>query len=365
MNRLKAWSPFLLSILFYSALLAVPLIRLVAATHGQQTVVAESVLCSSSILWPLLITAVGKIVGTTALLPVLLNIAAALALLAMAQYILIRSNVDSWIWQTLTLMLLALTFPLVALTLDGTVHILYGFAFLLFIWIASTVLDTEKSISPLHAPGLILSALLLTGCRYEGVFALLITCLFLAWRSRAFSAATALAGLIPIVSFGVFSHSHGGMWIPSAVAMDTFSHHSLLGKIFTIPRLLFSSYIWESGLAILGFLVFCLGILGRRAGQSNVQRYLIFLFLGAAVLHVQFGLLLAFSPGYESYLIGTGILLSSIGLYSIKRFENKRNEPLLFSLKLISALALIHLLAWRGVWWQIVATHGAALINRQ
>ena len=346
MNR--RWLPFLVSVLFYAILLAVALLRMGPLTHGISAAsIADPPMLSSSIVWPILLNAAGNLFGPGPLLPLILNISFGVLFLALIQYILNRSDVRSWIWQTLTLMLLVLVFPMVAMTIDGTEYIFYGFAFVLFLWCASVVLDKEKRVTPLQAPVLLLSALLLTGCRYEGIFAVFITCLFLAWRSRALAVATALAGLIPFLGFGLYSHSHGGMWLPGSPVFA--GNSSFLLKIFAIPRVVLSLYPWESGLAGLFIFVFCLGILGRRGGLSNIQRYLIFLYLGCVVLHVQFVRLQPATPGYESYLIGAGVLLASLGLYSIKRFENERQAPLLFSLKLIAALVLLPLLGYRGI----------------
>jgi hypothetical protein len=383
------WLPFFVSTEFYAILLCVALVRIDAITHGSQIYLlddtyihlaiaknlllhgvygisaTESAMASSSILWPVLVMLTAKLVGLKLILPLILNIIAGLAMLAMAQYFLSSSGVVSQRWQILTLLLLVLAFPMVAMTLDGMEHILYGFAFIYFLWIAGLMLTREDTAGRWRIAALLFSAALLTSTRYEGSFAVFVFCVLLVWRRPFLAVATALSGLFPLVCFGIFSRRHGGMWVPNSLVMKTLDRGSSLQQLFRIPHELSTPYICEIGLTgLLLFLVF-MSFLSKRIGMTSTDRNRLFLYLGVAALHIQFARLRTATPRYESYLVGAGVLLASSCLFSILRFQQNQNRPFPISIKAFAILAVLPIVIYRGVWWEIASVNGAVSIYRQ
>jgi hypothetical protein len=387
-DRLKSWVPFLISTVCYAVLLSIALIRIAAITQGRQyyllddtyihLAIAKNLLlhgvygispkepatASSSIVWPLLLVAVGKVFGLKLMLPLILNIISAFVLLAVAQLMLYSNGVTSGAWQTVTLVLIVLAFPLVTMTLDGMEHVLFGLAFILFLWAATHALAAAPFGSPWRVSPLLLSAFLLTSCRYEGVFAIFVTCLLLARRSIVHSITTALVGFLPILLFGLFSRGNGGMWVPNSLVMKTLDHSSIFHKLLIVPHQLSSRYVCEIGMTGLVLTLFCLAVFGWSRGLSNIRRNMLLIFLGTCLLHIQFARLQTATPRYESYFTGAGILVGSLGFYDLRR-ANQCSKRLLFSLRIMAAVALLPLILYRGIWWEIVCVNGATSIYRQ
>jgi hypothetical protein len=118
--------------------------------HGNYGISAvEPAMASSSILWPYLLAFGGKSV----LLPLLLNVIFSLALLAIALKVMRGSDVTSLGWQTVTLVLVVIGFPLTTMTLDGMEHVLFGLVFILFVWRAGLVMGGERLNDPLKESG--------------------------------------------------------------------------------------------------------------------------------------------------------------------------------------------------------------------
>jgi hypothetical protein len=388
-NRLKSWLPFFVSACFYAGLLSAVLFRIYRLIHWSQPYLlddtyihlsiaknlllhgvyglsaSESAMAASSIVWPFLLVVTGKVFGLSLFLPLVLNIIFALSLLAISSHVLRRNGVRSLISQSLTLMLLVLAFPLIAMTLDGMEHVLYGFSFVLFLWVAGSVVGEGRDCDRLQEGWLIGSAMLLTSCRYEGVFAVFIVCLLLVRRSLKLSVAVGAAGAAPVLLFGIFSRRHGGMWIPNSLVMKTMDHRSFLQKLTMIPETLSHPYTWRIGLAgsllLIGWLMF----LTRRVGVMRTQRSMLVIFLGTALLHIQFARIQTATPRYESYLMGAAVLLGSIMLTQLRHDQRAQDEKLPAYLKALVVLAIIPLVIYRGIYWQVIAPNFVAAVYRQ
>jgi hypothetical protein len=389
MDRLRMWLPFFVSTAFYAILLCVALVRINAITHGSQIYLlddtyihlaiaknillhrvygisaTEPAMASSSILWPALLVLTAKLFGLKLILPLMLNIISGLAMLAMAQHFLRSSRVTSRGWQTLTLLLLVLAFPMVAMTLDGMEHVLYGFAFVYFLWIAGLTLTRAETLSGWSIVALLFSAALLTSIRYEGVFAVFVLCLLLVWRRPFLAVATALSGFLPLLLFGIFSRRHGGMWVPNSLVMKTLDGGSRLQQLVRIPHELSTPYICEVGLTLLLLLLVVLAVRSKPIGLTATERNMLFIYLGVAALHIQFARVRTATPRYESYLIGAGVLLASLCLFSILKFQQTHDRPFPTSIKVLAILAVLPIVLYRGVWWEVASLNGAASIYRQ
>lgn len=384
----KVDSPLVIAIGFYIALLALALIRIYSFTHLQQLYLlddtyihlsiaktllyhhvyglspTETAFASSSIIWPFLLVGVGAVFGLHTLLPLVLNVIFAIALLMVAFHILRQNGIDSWRVQTATLMLLVLAFPLVTMTLDGMEHVLYGVAFLLFLQLAGTAIAEGADRSGTHAIWLIASAALLTSCRYEGAFAIFVAWLLLIRRRFLLANAVAVAGALPILIFGLFSRTHGGMWVPNSLVMKT-AGLALYQRVLFIPRQMRHFYIWECGILTLVLLLVWIAWRTRKDGLTAPVRSMLLLFLGTALFHLQFARLTAVTPRYESYLIGAGVVLAAITLAQMHASLLASNQPLPVTAKVLAVLAVLPLIAYRGVCWQFLAPNAAKSIYLQ
>jgi hypothetical protein len=64
-------------------------------------------------------------------------------------------------------------------------------------------------------------------------------------------------------------------------------------------------------------------------------------------------------------LIGEAVLLASITLTEFQRFKRRQNKELPVLLKVLVVFAILPLLIYRGLYWEIVAANSAASIYRQ
>jgi hypothetical protein len=389
MNRLRVWLPFLVSAMVYGILLCFALVRIDAITNGTQIYLlddtyihlaiaknilmhgvygisaTESGMASSSILWPILLVSAGKLFGLKLVLPLVLNVLAGLAMLGMAQHFLRSNGVNSQSGLTVTLLVLVLAFPMVAMTLDGMEHVLFGFAIILFFWIAGLALKERSVLATPQMGVLLFSALLLTSVRYEGSFAIFVFCLMLVWKRRLLAIATAIAGLIPLIAFGIFSRRHGGMWVPNSLVMKTLDGGTLLEKIFRIPLELLTPYFCEVGITGLVLFLIVVAVRSKRLGVDGVLQKLILLWVAVAALHIQFARVQTATPRYESYLIGIGVLLGAICLQRIAEVRRAQEQRYPTWIRAFALLALLPIVLYRGVWWEIASVHGAVSIYRQ
>lgn len=389
MGRLKSWWPLFASALFYGILLGIELVRIYSRTHGKQIYLlddtyihlsmarnlllhgtygvsaTEPSMSASSILWPLLLAGVGKVVGLTLLLPLVLNIVFALALLAISLHVLRRNGITSLWWQTGTLVLLVLSFPLVSISLDGMEHVLFGLAFILFLWVAGETVGESSAGGQMKPYWLPICALLLTSCRYEGGFAVCIACLLLARRRLLLAVITAVAGLLPMALFGIYSRQHGGMWVPNSLLMKTHEAHPILNKLTAIPRAWIEIPIWKYGLAGVLLLLVLLTFGMRRNVFNSAQRTMLLVFLGTAALHLEFVLLNSFTQRYETYLIGGGVLLAAICIATLQDRRREKGQTIPIAVTVLAVFALVPLTLYRGVWTLVVIPNGADSIYEQ
>ena len=266
---------------------------------------------SSSPGWTLLLAIVIRLAGVHVLTPLLLNAAAAVVLLFVANFILARTLPRAGIaFITTALCLLVLIVPLPGLALIGMEHVLHSLAMLCLVasgaWIAS--LPKDVATPRLSLATLLLAAAASGALRYESCFAVIVIAIVLMARHRIVAAlSVAIASALGPACYGLYSYRHSGFYLPFSVLIKAAGHgpnHSLDGLLTSgvAPILL--------PVAIVFFLA-----LAQRALQPSTQRAHFWSY-GQSFLIIVFGTLavhdLVGPTGwlmrYEAYLYVLGIV---------------------------------------------------------
>ncbi|MBD3236950.1 MAG: hypothetical protein GF330_09620 [Candidatus Eisenbacteria bacterium] len=264
---------------------------------------------SSSPLWTLLLAGGYLLAGVNDWLPLALNILAGGLLILLLFGWLRRGGSGPWPAAAGVLLILLLA-PGVPVLFCGMEHLLQAVIVLAFALALARSVARAPAADARGLGGLLLLSLLLTAVRFEDGFLVLVGCALLALRRRWGSAAlVALAGLLPIVVHGLISLANGWYALPTSVLLKAsvpaptgFERViDLLGRtglreIGRSPHIA----IWL-GLAAAGLIA----LHRRRADRWNEPAILLWLFVLAMVLHVQFGLTGHFFR-YEMYLLVLG-----------------------------------------------------------
>jgi hypothetical protein len=311
---------------------------------------------SSSPLWTLGLSLLYALFGVRELIPFILNlIFAGLALVLV--YILLRRRLPGWL---VCLVLLAVLFfsPLVPLVFSGMEHSTHLFFTLLTVALAAKTLS-EEAPSPVLRRGLLFSAFLTTGVRYEGLFLILCLSLLFACRKRwLFAFLLAGSGILPMVVYGIWSAARGWYFLPNPVILKGFEGNwqvlEFLKDVFVrgqpltwqaarrlapmsfVSRINSNPHILYLILPSLVLLVYRRGSFWSPANCINAA------FMGSALLHMQFAGIGWFYR-YEAYLVALGIYAVAAGLADhLPRWEGWRDKgSLLFRLAALFLLAIL------------------------
>ena len=266
----------------------------------------------SSILWPFLLALTFLLIGVHVWVPFALNLMCSLLVIWFAHRLLRGS--ESYLtptFEALCLLFLVCSVPLIGMTFLGMEHIfqLLAFLFLLGSYEAAT------RPGPSRASGILLalSSAIVTGARYEGLFAVLLVCCLLVVKGRwKLFGAVLSAAMFPVLAFGVFGLTHGSTFLPSPLLIKTASVSKF--SPLTCLHNLFGRHALISGVTLVFLL--CCGLLVYllkhfRDKHAPLKHWLIIL-VGVFLLHAQFAQFGGFFR-YEAYLIGAGIVVLFAG----------------------------------------------------
>jgi hypothetical protein len=170
----------------------------------------------SSLLFPLLMAAAYRIAGVNIYAPLIISWVFGLASIFVAGRIL--AGFLSRKAQTLTLVLLvfvALLFVVGVIGMEHSLHLLLTLLFLEFF-----LREPGQPISTRRLLGLGAIAACMVAARYEGLFLVAPAFCVLALQRRWKPAvAVAIGAAVPVLSYAIFSLSHGGTWLPNSVAL--------------------------------------------------------------------------------------------------------------------------------------------------
>lgn len=253
----------------------------------------------SSLLYALLLAGSHHAFGLSSWWPLLLNLLAALGLIRLMDRALVASLPRPY-ERTLALVGLVLLLPLHLLVLCGMEHSWQLLISLLFAGAASEALASR---SPQSGLRLLVLGLLCTAIRYEGLFLIGGASFLLLCRRQAWLAAgTLLAGLSPVLTYGVISVQQGAYFLPNSIMSKGHSPFQSPGglagwSLRGVEVVYENPFVWLM-LLVLGGLV-----LGHwlRASPFPASGFLALITLMAMVVHVFFAEVGGYR--YEAYLV--------------------------------------------------------------
>lgn len=268
---------------------------------------------STSILWPLLLSLIYKILGVHEAAPFALNLLFA-SMLICAMYAFMRKREIDPFHVFLGLVTIIMAGPLLVLLFSGMEHIFHILMTVLFFFTAARMLTDGQSRDRADFIKLYLLASLLTASRYEGCFLVFIAAVFF-FMKKNFKAAlgSALAGAAPVVVFGLFSLANGWSVLPNSIVLKADLPHftSWRGIVYSL------GYAGLKNMAAapeIHWLVIASAILFfyrhaiLRKSTWDETKVSTVMFLLACLSHMQF--IRANMLGrYEAYLVVLGLLI--------------------------------------------------------
>jgi hypothetical protein len=266
--------------------------------------------CSSSPLWTLLLGAWIGTFGHGTVAPLALATLFGLMTIGIAWAVL-RRHLTHPLALVLALLLAVAATPLPAVSLTGLEHVLHTGLSVAFAAAVAETLTRDRGARPPARALLLVLAALLAATRYEGLFLVFCACVAFALRRRVdFAVTLGLVALAPVVGYGLWAMKHGWLFFPSSILLKAnlpssragmFSHSTLLTALRNAPHLAVLVLAAAAALAM-----------SLRAGL-RWSRGQVFagLFLGAALLHLQFARV-GWLYRYEAYLVFLGVIATAI-----------------------------------------------------
>jgi len=268
---------------------------------------------SSSILYPLVLAVLYKVSGPYTAIPFILNLAAAIMLLVVIRNWLLRQELRP-LSQLLILLAVVFLTPLptmVCYGMEHTLQILFSFLFVYKFCEWNTVEVVPRGARRFLPWQVYLYALLLVATRYEGLFLVVIACIFVLFRHRLLPAISlGLLSLLPAVIFGIYSVQHGGYILPNSILLKSPLvpfNEDVAWKFFTteiVNNLLYQppsrGAVAAERLLIVLPLVYWLYRDGMR--QNKLYKQILLMCLAACILHLLFANAIVYYR-YEAYLL--------------------------------------------------------------
>lgn len=256
---------------------------------------------SSSILYTLLLASAFLIGGVNELVPLGLNISASLLVIWYFYRIAQVRGVSPAYFAFILLLLLA-GVSMIPLTISGMEHTWQILIGVLFIYESARHID---SATRRLSWSLFLLAGLATMIRYESVFLVGIVAFFMWLRHQRLQAAlTVLAGLLPIVLFGLYSLSQGGYFLPNSLLLKGHTPEMSAKGLYMFAVGWMIKLIQEPHLLIL-FVVLCFLVvvsLLRPGEKWKLENIVIWILVPLFIAHLTFAQTGWFYR-YEAYLL--------------------------------------------------------------
>ncbi len=258
-----------------------PFLHLAIAKHlvenGVYGVTRESFsAASSSIAWPWVLAGIETAIGDHRITPILLNLAAAGALL-----VHLGRRASSW-----TVVLVAAMAPLAPMIVLGMEHVAHAFLVVL-------LLSAAFERAGRRTAKLALLAALATSMRYESLaLVAILAVVFVAKRRYAAALAVVAGGLVPPALFALYAHAHGAPLLPTSVLLKAHAGGALgtvVGNLREAPHLL-------------AWLVALLVVAGCVRKIAAEERLLLVVVAALIAVHLVFGRVGWFYR-YEMYLV--------------------------------------------------------------
>jgi hypothetical protein len=261
---------------------------------------------SSSPFYTVLLAAVFRIFGVHVIIPLLINLVAAIVVIAVMHRWLKRQGLST-IARLIILVMVNFLTPLPLLVISGMEHTFQ----LLFTFLFVFSIPRNK----LHWT-IYLYAALMISTRYECLPILAIACLILLTRRQwTQSILLGVIGILPITIFGLYSMSKGSYFMPNSVLLKAALPNSIGGwarfvaddiwfKIFFSPR----DYNFLAAQRLLLLLPLTYLVFLKQLRDQPAYRQILLLLMGATLAHVAFAYPASY-PRYEDYLVGCSTLI--------------------------------------------------------
>jgi hypothetical protein len=295
------------------------------ALHGNWGINAhEWVSTSSSPFFTALLALFYKIFGVNEYLPAILSIAGAVLLIAAMQQELNRYTTLSIKNKTLTVILTLFLGAIPSLAALGMEHTFQIAFTLFFVHAAASLFGNEKANASVWAAAGWGALMVIT--RYENAFIVAAACGLLFIRKKY--AAAAIIGFIsalPILLFGLYAVSQGGLFVPNSIQIKVRQNYAQLLNGGTAILELASSI---SGLIVMSAIVI---IHKLRKQYADRSLWILSIFILAALMHTVFGGFGWFYR-YEAYLIVLGVFhLLIIGFTRMQQTSWRNREFLIYA----------------------------------
>jgi hypothetical protein len=309
---------------------------------------------SSSLLWPILLALTYLLFGVNELSPLILNLVGGMLVCILA-YVLLRKYALSSFLIVVCLLLMIFSTPLIPLVFSGMENILQIAISLLFVYLATQGLITQKT-GTLEEKWLIILAPLLVMVRYEGLFLLLVvTVLFMIRHKYRYALLLGGAGILPAACYGVIAVFKGWYPLPNPVLQNgNLPDLSCINGVVKFlggsgyNRIISTPHVLVLVLVLLVLFIFNYDKQGQLWAHAPVMSII---FIATTFLQMQFSRNEWFYR-YEAYLVALGLFV--IGVYlteslagKLERGIDRRALPRYIALGLIFLL-LLPVLVLRG-----------------
>ncbi|MGN6391433.1 MAG: hypothetical protein ACTHM9_04160 [Gemmatimonadales bacterium] len=318
---------------------------------------------SSSPLWTALLACLFTLAGPIDILPLVLNTVCACLVLALYARALRRAGVAGWSLAA-GLIVMIVGVPLVPLALIGMEHTLNVYLSLAFLICAARALDPDARSETRRPYALLGLAALLAASRYEGLFLVAAACLLFAWRRRpAMALALAAVAWLPVIAYGLFSRSHGSLFLPNSLLLKAAPPRLDSAKaIGAFAGNAVSQLAGAPHLVVVA--VACLvPLLLARDEARDYMRPSIAMVLIALAFHVALARVGWFYR-YEAYLMACGIAAATLGIARLLRAEPPRTTRARALAGLALAAAAVPLV-YRGTVAMSLTPKAAANVYQQ
>lgn len=321
---------------------------------------------SSSLLWTLLLSALYLIFGVNETMPLLMNFFFATLLMVFIFHIFRGHRFPAWI-QTLIAAAFILFIPLPYLVFGGLEHVLQILINLAYIYMAAKVINDVTPVNEKPAKSmrnmLFLLAPLVSMVRYEGLFILFaVSLLLLARKKWIIFIINAVAGLLPVVVYGIISVSSGWYFLPNSVLLKgTRPDITRIGKILEflyagLRQVIYNVHLLVLLICVLALLWYIYKKYNRWWLPANAMAMIFMITLACQAFFSESGYFLNRYPWirYDAYLVALGMftLLTAAADFlplSPQEPQNKTHKRIGKIIGVLLVLVLILPLTERGL----------------
>ncbi len=270
---------------------------------------------SSSLLWDYLLSLIFLVFQQNALIPFILNIMSATALIVVVYLILYNYSIKALYTFIILLLIIYLT-PLPQLIFSGMEHVSQILITILFFYYSAKNLAAENPIPPSYQYLPLILAPLVTLVRFEGLFVVFVVFLLLLRRRRyIYALSLGMLACLPIFSYAIISIAHGWFWLPNSVLLK--GHSPQLTSIKEFTKFLILPFVESRNLLLILMLLISIFIYIYRTVKGKFLwefgQIMLFSFIALTTLHILF-IGIGWFYRYEAYLVAIAIMVIGITL---------------------------------------------------